>query len=267
MVNPRNEGGTAMSLSSPFLVLTAFLMITPCCICSTTIADDRQPNHSQQSKPWTLDEALGQIELYPRDAYLQYVALQLARREGEAELRRVAERIQRLTGRGWQSGGAGRREQVDLFNLTTGALAVQESLQMDAMTAEVGFADWDPQFARSRDVMFNGSTTDGNKLRQLAIAMGNYDDTHKHYPAAANYNSQGQPLLSWRVHLLPFVGHEDLYQQFRLDEPWDSPHNQELISKMPDAYKDAADAVGGQHKTRFLVPVGERTLFPVTSNR
>ena len=33
------------------------------------------------AQAWTLDEALGQLELNPDDAYLQYVALQLARNE------------------------------------------------------------------------------------------------------------------------------------------------------------------------------------------
>src|SRR4051794_4997033 len=34
------------------------------------------------STAWTAEEALAQLRVYPRDPYLQYVALQLARREG-----------------------------------------------------------------------------------------------------------------------------------------------------------------------------------------
>ena len=43
----------------------------------------------------------------------------------------------------------------------------------------------------------------------------------------------GKPLLSWRVHLLPFLEENELYEQFKLDEPWDSPHNIKLLDQMP----------------------------------
>jgi Protein of unknown function (DUF1559) len=45
-----------------------------------------------------------------------------------------------------------------------------------------------------------------------------------------------KPLLSWRVALLPYLGREELFRQFRLDEPWDSPHNLALADQMPDVY-------------------------------
>src|SRR5260370_37731731 len=79
----------------------------------------------------TLDEALQQLKLYPRDAYLQYVALQLARRENRLD--EIARRIDEFRGNGCPNGPAGRRDQVDLFSIFTGALAVQESLQLDTM--------------------------------------------------------------------------------------------------------------------------------------
>jgi hypothetical protein len=43
--------------------------------------------------------------------------------------------------------------------------------------------------------------------------------------------------LSWRVHLLPKLGYQELYDQFHLNEPWDSPHNKTLISSMPVEYQ------------------------------
>lgn len=46
----------------------------------------------------------------------------------------------------------------------------------------------------------------------------------------------GQPLLSWRVLLLPYIEGEDLYKQFHLDEPWDSEHNRQFIDRMPKTY-------------------------------
>src|SRR5262249_41709763 len=81
---------------------------------------------------WTVDEAMAQLQLTPRDAYLQYVALQLARRANHLD--RVVEKIERLTSsEDMFVARQGRRPQVDLFSLFTGALAVQESLQLDTM--------------------------------------------------------------------------------------------------------------------------------------
>jgi hypothetical protein len=83
---------------------------------------------------WTLKEALAQLEMHPRDPYLQYVTLQLARRE--KRLDEIAKKVDELLF--GSSGLPGlplpdRRNRVDLFSLFTGALAVQESLQLDTM--------------------------------------------------------------------------------------------------------------------------------------
>ena len=83
--------------------------------------------------PWTLSEAQEQLDFYPKDPYLQYVTLQLARRD--KQLDPVADQVNQIIAR--SSGGNRfnneRVNDVDLFSLFTGALAVQESLQLDAM--------------------------------------------------------------------------------------------------------------------------------------
>ena len=105
-----------------------------------------------------------------------------------------------------------------------------------------------------------------NKLKQLAIAMHNYADTFKgrnaaRLPAVANFDKQGKPLLSWRVHLLPFVGANDLYRQFHLDEPWDSAHNKKLLARMPEVYQGPNRKLNGEGKTIYLLPVGKDAVF------
>lgn len=87
--------------------------------------------HLKPQQAWTLDEALFQLNLYPRDAYLQYVALQLARRE--RKLPEVINAVLMSRGRQEQAQRNERASGVDLFSLFSGALAVQESLQLDAM--------------------------------------------------------------------------------------------------------------------------------------
>lgn len=224
---------------------------------STQAAEPREPGRPIQA--WTLDEALAQLQLHPQDSYFQYVALQLARRKGEDELKRVAGLIVMRGRRALARRGAGRGENVDLLRMTTGALAVQESLQLDAM------ADLENAAAavnRSRSVrMFRGNAGTQENLRRLALAFHNYHDTYKRFPTTASYDSQGKPLLSWRVHVLPYLGQRELFRQFRLDEPWDSPANKQLIARMPEIYGLSGGARDRQHKTRYLVPVGDATLF------
>ncbi|HMP78968.1 MAG TPA: DUF1559 domain-containing protein, partial [Pirellulaceae bacterium] len=76
-----------------------------------------------------------------------------------------------------------------------------------------------------------------NNMRLIVIAAHNFHETYRRFPAAYSVDEEGQPLLSWRVHLLPFLDNNRLYEQFRLDEPWDSEHNIRLVEQMPDIYR------------------------------
>jgi hypothetical protein len=100
-----------------------------------------------------------------------------------------------------------------------------------------------------------------NNLKQMALALHNYHDTHGNFPAHASYDKQGNPLLSWRVHILPFIEQNALYQEFHLDEPWDSAHNKKLIARLPPVYRDPL-AKAGPGKTTYVAPVGKDTIFP-----
>jgi prepilin-type processing-associated H-X9-DG protein len=100
-----------------------------------------------------------------------------------------------------------------------------------------------------------------NNLKQIMLAMHNYHDANGTFPPAFLANQEGKPLLSWRVLILPYLGEQALYQEFHLDEPWSSPHNKALISRIPDVYKCAdTDLPGG--RTTYLTPRGKSTIFP-----
>ncbi len=103
-----------------------------------------------------------------------------------------------------------------------------------------------------------------DNLKRIGLAMHNYHDVNKHFPAPASYSKDKKPLLSWRVHVLPYLEHGKLYAQFHLDEPWDSPHNRTLVDKMPDVYR----LPGSRHKekglTNYVVPVGNGAAFDAT---
>ncbi|MCU0961195.1 MAG: DUF1559 domain-containing protein [Pirellulaceae bacterium] len=101
-----------------------------------------------------------------------------------------------------------------------------------------------------------------NQLKQIGLAMHNYHDTYRRFPAAGSVDRQQRPLLSWRVHLLPFMEQLELYQKFHLDEPWDSPHNRELIPQMPAVYRSVINQPLQDGVTRFVLPVGAGAIFP-----
>jgi hypothetical protein len=117
-----------------------------------------------------------------------------------------------------------------------------------------------PSVASARTAARRAATT--NNFKQIALAMHNYHDTHKSFPAVASYDDGGKPLLSWRVHILPYLGHEKLYRQFRLDEPWDSEHNRKLIDQMPRVYSSPASKLRGKGRSSCVLVVGQQTVFP-----
>lgn len=99
-----------------------------------------------------------------------------------------------------------------------------------------------------------------NKFKQILLAMHNYHDVNGMLPPADKHrDDEGKSPLSWRVHLLPFLDEAELFEQFRLDEPWDSPHNLPLLDKMPEIFASRSTEKPGQ--TTFLAPIGEDTVF------
>jgi hypothetical protein len=120
--------------------------------------------------------------------------------------------------------------------------------------------------ARASDAAMESSRRNQrfNRFKQLAIAMHNYHDVNKHFPPASICDEDGRPLLSWRVAILPYIDQSELYKQFRLDEPWDSPHNRALIERMPAEYADPDPKfapLAREGKTTFQVPVSPETVF------
>jgi hypothetical protein len=97
-------------------------------------------------------------------------------------------------------------------------------------------------------------------LQKIGRGIHNYESTMGSLPADSRDNQRakepgapaGKPLLSWRVHLLPYLGEDALYRQFKLDEPWDSLNNKPLIAKMPAIYgTPEANKRAGEGKTFY----------------
>ena len=95
-----------------------------------------------------------------------------------------------------------------------------------------------------------------NNLRQIMLAMHNYHDANGKFPAQAIAQGDGNPLLSWRVAILPYLGEQALYDQFHLDEPWDSEHNIALLEQMPEFFRNPSNPPSAG-MTTYLVPMGK----------
>jgi hypothetical protein len=115
---------------------------------------------------------------------------------------------------------------------------------------------------RSRETADRMAAAD--RLKRLSIAVLEYYEKHGRLPPAAMRDG-GKALLSWRVAVLPFLGYQSLYDRFKLDEPWDSPHNHALLAEMPDEYAAPHRPDVPPHQTVFQVFVGPGTLFDPAS--
>ncbi|HLA83781.1 MAG TPA: DUF1559 domain-containing protein [Thermoguttaceae bacterium] len=102
-----------------------------------------------------------------------------------------------------------------------------------------------------------------NSMKLIGMALLSYRDARGFFPPAYTTDRNGKPLLSWRVLILPQLDQIALYQQFHLNEPWDSEHNMRLIARMPDEYKPQRnESLTGEGKCAYLTVRGEWTIFP-----
>ena len=91
-----------------------------------------------------------------------------------------------------------------------------------------------------------------NEMRQLGLAILNYESGHQHLPPAYKTDASGRPAHSWRVLILPLLNSEQseqIYQQYRLDQPWDSPHNLSVASQLNEPlFGDESDPTLATYK-------------------
>ncbi len=141
------------------------------------------------------------------------------------------------------------RDGVNL-NVSYGGKTVQNQLTVVGPTfmQQIRAANLASQVAQSQE-----------KLIAIAAALIDSAATKGTYPAPAIYGPDGKPLLSWRVQILPLLGQQALYEQFHLDEPWDSDHNKKLIDHMPQIYRTPGHKFDG--KTQYVLPTGVGTIF------
>lgn len=102
-----------------------------------------------------------------------------------------------------------------------------------------------------------------NNMKQIGVAMHNYYSDHGVLPAPYTMDKKKKPLLSWRVHILPYIEQSELYKQFKLDEPWDSPNNKKLLKLIPRIFAPLDNQqLAAKGMTTLVVPVHQKSMFP-----
>jgi hypothetical protein len=130
---------------------------------------------------------------------------------------------------------------------------VRAKVRMDNVTSPQAMNDLMQAVQKSREAA--GRAMGANNLHQLALAMHSYADQHGHFPPFIKYGANGQPLWSWRVELLPYLDHQDMYLKLKQDEPWNGPNNSKVLAKMPDVFQmPGKPTVGTTYYQVFMGP-------------
>ena len=107
-----------------------------------------------------------------------------------------------------------------------------------------------------------------NNLKSIGLALHLYHEKYGTAPPAYLIDKDGRPVHSWRVLILPFLDRDDLYQEYRFDEPWDGPHNQQLADKVGDLFHCPSDQTESEARktvvpleTSYVAVIGPETYW------
>ena len=98
------------------------------------------------------------------------------------------------------------------------------------------------------------------KLREIGLAFHSYESGHGHFPPAYIADEDGKPMHSWRVLLLPYLEHKELFDRYDMDEPWNGPNNSKLHDEIIELYHCPRSGSDPQY-TDYVLITGEGTCF------
>jgi prepilin-type processing-associated H-X9-DG protein len=100
-----------------------------------------------------------------------------------------------------------------------------------------------------------------NNMKQLALGLINCDQTRSSLPPAYLADAKGNPILSWRVELLPYIEYLSLYEQIDRTLPWDAAANRAAVSNVQiydlQCPGDATAAI-----VSYFAVIDPRTVWP-----
>lgn len=115
---------------------------------------------------------------------------------------------------------------------------------------------------QSYDMDFNSNR---NEVCVISNALISYEKANRRYPATRSADKSNEIQLSWRVEILPYIGHQQLYDRFDKTKPWDSDANLPLLKEMPEQFRVDGDA-SNSTTTRVCLFLHPRMVFDGSSN-
>ncbi len=94
--------------------------------------------------------------------------------------------------------------------------------------------------------------------------MLNYHTMYGSLPPAFVPDTNGKPMHSWRVLLLPFIDQVKIYEKYNFSEPWNGPSNSQLAGQIHNVFFKCPSGIheeNSQH-TNYVVITGTGTAFP-----
>ena len=101
-------------------------------------------------------------------------------------------------------------------------------------------------------------------LENIAAALNAYAADYGTYPPATLRDDAGRAMHSWRVLILPYLGKQDIYDQFDLSKPWNHERNLQASYQMPTDYAHPGDVNPSGGQSGYYLLTGRGTLFPAT---
>ena len=91
-------------------------------------------------------------------------------------------------------------------------------------------------------------TQSRNNLKQIALALHNYHDTHNQFPDGTVENEDLEPdeRLSWQYSILPFIEQADVYNQIDPEAGWESESNQAALQQAVPVFQNPSQS--GNHE-------------------
>lgn len=106
-----------------------------------------------------------------------------------------------------------------------------------------------------------------NNLKQITLALHNYEAQNGCFPPAYVTDENGKPLYSWRVLILPYLEQQTLYDEFDKTKAWDDPANIAISETMVSVFRSPSDEEVAEDGTSYVCIVDKNSMFPVGSGR
>ena len=103
-----------------------------------------------------------------------------------------------------------------------------------------------------------------NNLRQIALALLNYEQANGCFPPAYIADKNGKPVHSWRVLILPYLDETAMYKMYDFTQPWDGPKNRKLLATRPPVFccpGDRKTRASGANQASYVAVVGAKAAW------